>query len=651
MNNARAGLRKQSQSQRRYITGFDGLRTFGVIGVLLYHLQPRLFKGGYLGVPIFMLVSGYLITDGLLMEYDRHGRINFKHFFTRRFKRLYPALLAMLSATAGYIALFQRQLLGNLHKIVAANLVYLYNWWQILNVQSYFARFANGESPFTHLWTLSIEGQFYLIWPFIVLLFLVLLKKKRNVMFSITLILALISGVWMFTLYNPGSAGQAFDPSRLYYGTDTRTFSILLGAALAFIWPSSELPDRIPKRGTAILDLVGLGAAAGMLIMTSTVDSTSAFLYRGGMFLFSILATLLVAVVAHPGAHWNQILSNPVFSWIGSRSYGLYLYQFPVIIFWENAFKNTADHPVLYPVLEILITVLVAEVSYRCIEQPIAHFDFGKTVDYFKALLNLKSGMKPGRRVISYLSIMVLAFGSSGVIKAFGVEADAADRSELAMQLEQNAKEETAASKEPDEPAPISPPNPQSTQDEPTIDPAFDAKYTKYKPYGMTMTQLVTAQNLAVTGIGDSVMLDAKPDLQEIFPNAVINAAISRQIGQGIDLAKKMANNGTLAKVVLIGLGSNGPVSPKQIFQFMQIVGPSREVFWVNIKVPDAWEHDVNATLRAEQSKYPNLTVIDWYTYSKPHGDWFWADGTHPSPKGNPYYATLIAKTITDSLQ
>ena len=158
-------VKQTRKRKRRYIHGFDGLRTIGVIGVILYHLRPELFSGGYLGVPIFMVVSGYLITDGLLIEFDRYRHIDFKSFFIRRFKRLYPALITVLFGTAAYITLFSQNLLHNLHMMVLTNLLYVYNWWQILNGQSYFARYANGESPFTHLWTLSIEGQYYLIWP------------------------------------------------------------------------------------------------------------------------------------------------------------------------------------------------------------------------------------------------------------------------------------------------------------------------------------------------------------------------------------------------------------------------------------------------------------------------------------------------------
>ena len=236
--------------------------------------------GGFLGVPIFFVVSGYLITDLLLQEWDEYGKIDVKAFYLRRIRRLYPALVTMVLTTAAYITVFQRNLLTNLKGTVISNFLYVYNWFQIAHHESYFDKFG-GESPFTHLWSLSIEGQFYFLWPLLVILALTFIKKRVKI-FDILFVLAGVSALAMAFIYHDG-----IDPSRLYYGTDTRTFSILLGASLAFIWPSTALKRQLDRRLSLMVDVVGLISLAIILTCFFKMDSQSATIYRGGMFLFS----------------------------------------------------------------------------------------------------------------------------------------------------------------------------------------------------------------------------------------------------------------------------------------------------------------------------------------------------------------------------
>ena len=244
----------------RYITGFDGIRSLAVIGVILYHLLPTQMRGGYLGVPVFFVVSGYLITDLLLQEWKQTGRIEIKQFYYRRMKRLYPALVTMLVGASAYITLFQRNLLNNLRGNVISSLFYVNNWWQINHGMSYFDRFS-GESPFTHIWSLAVETQNYIFWPIIFVLLMKLVKNKGKVFLGIVAA-ALVSAILMAVLYVPGQ-----DPTRVYYGTDTRLFSILLGGALAFIWPSTRLKPQIPSQAKRILNGIGLGSLLFLVIL------------------------------------------------------------------------------------------------------------------------------------------------------------------------------------------------------------------------------------------------------------------------------------------------------------------------------------------------------------------------------------------------
>ena len=336
----------------RYITGFDGIRTLAVVGVIFYHLLPGSIKGGFLGVPIFFVVSGYLITDLMLQEWDQNGYIGIKDFYTRRIHRLYPALVAMIFITTAYITLFQRALLQHIRDVIITNLTYVYNWYEIIHHQSYFDKFGT-PSPFTHLWSLSIEGQFYLIWPVVVVLLMKFVKNKTRIFWGL-MVLAMSSAMLMAGLYHPGQ-----DPSRVYYGTDTRMFSILLGAGLAFIWPSSKLKKNLDKGFRWFLNGVGIAALIGILYMFATVNGEGTFVYRGGMLILSILSMIFVATVAHPGADMNRLMTNKVFDWIGKRSYGIYIYQYPVMVFYEAAVKNIGNHPWLNALIEIAIILVI----------------------------------------------------------------------------------------------------------------------------------------------------------------------------------------------------------------------------------------------------------------------------------------------------
>ncbi len=383
----------------RYITGFDGLRTLAVIGVILYHILPQSLPGGFLGVPIFFVVSGYLITDLLIQEKEERGFISIKDFYLRRFRRLYPALLTMVLVSSAYITLFQRNLLVNIRGIILSNVFYVYNWFQIKHHESYFAHFG-GESPFTHLWSLSIEGQFYLLWPLLVILLLAFIKKKSMIALIIFLG-AFISALEMALLYHGG------DPSRLYYGTDTRMFAILIGAALAFVWPSTKLRPQVNTGHRRFLDGIGAFALAGIILSFIFASAQASGIYHMGMFFFSILSALLVAIVAHPGGDFNRLFTNPLFTWIGKRSYGIYLYQFPVMIFYESKVK-VGNHPILNAVIEIALILVISELSYRYLERPLQFFDYRQTLSVIREAFRKDTVHMPRRYALSIAGLVVM---------------------------------------------------------------------------------------------------------------------------------------------------------------------------------------------------------------------------------------------------
>lgn len=611
----------------RYITGFDGIRSLAVIGVILYHLLPSQMRGGYLGVPVFFAVSGYLITDLLIQEWKQTGKINIKQFYYRRMKRLYPALVAMLIGASAYITLFQRNLLNNLRGNVLSSLFYVNNWWQINHGMSYFDRFA-GESPFTHIWSLAVESQNYLIWPVVFVLLMKFIKNKANVFFSI-LGAALVSAILMAVLYVPGS-----DPTRVYYGTDTRLFSILLGGALAFIWPSTRLKAQIPPQAKRILNGVGLVTMILLILAFLFLRDDLTFVYYGGMFLVSLLSILLVAITAHPGASWNRWLTNPVFSWIGKRSYGIYLYQFPVMIFYE-AKVNVANHIFLHTIVEVLLIGLVTELSYRFVEKPLRYFNYRES---FATLKNSFYAPLKSRRKIGFIfSGLLTLIAVVGIIIAPTNQVDA-NQQALQKQIEQNKKAadktETVQSSS-------------ETQQTDQTTESSEAPKSLADKYSLSNREITKAKNLKITAFGDSVLLAGSKGLTEIFPKMVVDGEVGRQLKDSPPLLQALKDKGELNDTVLLSLGTNGPFNQDDFAQIMNILGDKHQVFVLNTHVPTRrWQNDVNSTLDAVAKEYKNVHLIDWYGYSNTHPDWFYDDQVHPNEGGSIHYCSLIAKEI-----
>ncbi|MBO0461666.1 MULTISPECIES: acyltransferase family protein [Enterococcus] len=601
----------------RYITGFDGIRSLAVIGVILYHLLPTSMKGGYLGVPIFFVVSGYLITDLLRQEWEQNGKISIWQFYVRRMKRLYPGLVFLLITASAYITIFQRGLLNNLRGVVLSSLFYVNNWWQINNGLSYFDRFAN-ESPFTHIWSLAVEGQNYLIWPIIFVFLMAVVRKKKWIFYTI-MGTAIASAILMMVLYSPNG-----DPTRVYYGTDTRLFSIWMGSALAFIWPSTRLKKNIPKQAKKVLNIAGFTSLITLILFFFFLDDHLSFIYYGGLFLVSLLCMVLVAVTAHPGASLNRWLTNPIFTWIGKRSYGIYLYQFPVMIFYEAKVSGIADHVFLHTVIEITLILLISELSYRFIERPLARFDYGQTFRVVKGWFTkpIFSWKKPW--VVP--GTLVVAIALVGFVTA-PKNAVTADQEQLQKNIAESKKlAEKSQNNQGNNVAPI--------------DQAILDKYDLSKEQGEK------AQQLELTAFGDSVMLDAAADLKELYPQVVVDGDVGRQLYTSLPYIEELKNRDLLKDTVLVGLGTNGSFSESQFDSLMSAIG-DRKVYWVNVRVPTKrWQNEVNAMLAEMEKKYDNMTVIDWYSYSNAHNEWFYDDQVHPNPDGMLNYIHLVSEAL-----
>jgi peptidoglycan/LPS O-acetylase OafA/YrhL/lysophospholipase L1-like esterase len=404
------------RSGQRYMPGLDGLRALAVLAVIAYHEQLGWAPGGLLGVGVFFTLSGYLITDLLLGQWARSGGLNLGDFWLRRARRLLPALFVMLAVVTAWVTVVSPSRLASLRGAVAAAATYSSNWFYIYTHNSYFARFAP-PGPFDHLWSLAVEEQFYLVWPWLLLLGVYVVRGRRpNAVRWLTLptlILAAASAVAMLRLYHPG-----YDPTRIYEGSDTRACGLLIGAALAMVWPSRRTA-RTALWSRVALDGAGFAGLAVVGLMIWRVGQYSAFTYQGGLVLLSLATAGVVAAVACPGTLVGAALGWKPLRWIGVRSYGIYLWHYPVIILTSPA-NSTEDLP--RAALQVAASIGIAALSWRFVEEPIRH---GALERAWKRMRSRTAWQAPSAGVSSWAAItggaMVVALACAGLSGAVRV--------------------------------------------------------------------------------------------------------------------------------------------------------------------------------------------------------------------------------------
>ena len=603
---------------KQYVTGIDGVRALAVLGVIIYHLLPTTLPGGYLGVPLFLLISGYFVTLQLVRQMDQTGGIRLTQFYLKRLRRLYPVLIVMLAVTTAYITVFARDLLHNIKSTIITNLLWVYNWWEIGHGQSYFDRF-NSESPFTHLWTLGVEAQFYFLWPLILFLLFLVLKKRTRIKWAV-FILAVASAIEMAVLFDQNNL------NRVYYGTDTRAFSLLLGAWLALCWPIDHLNAKLTTPAAKILDGVGIGALLITLLGFFTLPGQSSWTYRGGMFFYSLIGMLLIATVVHPGSHMNRWLTNPIFAWIGQRSYGIYVYQLPVMVFYERVVE-IGQHPLLNALIECGLIMVISELSYRFVEQPLAHYQWRHLPNSIRHWIDFKMHdwrqwfkIGPGV-IICFIALCGLMLPSRPIKKNAEQTRIEKSKQATAQKNQQIAKGKTTKVNV----------NSKSLQ----------------KKYGLTSAQLKAASQLKITAIGDSVMADASRDIQEIMPHAYVDAEVGRQGNATPGVIKDLKAKGQLQKIVILNLGTNGAMNTQTIDDILNAIGSDHQIYWITPHVPTRdWEQTVCDQIKQTAKQHSNVHVIDWNQAANNHAEWFGQDKVHMNEQGNVYFTSLIIKII-----
>jgi peptidoglycan/LPS O-acetylase OafA/YrhL len=649
-----------------YLPGLDGLRALAVVAVMVYHANHGWLTGGFLGVEVFFVISGYLITLLLLSEKERTGRVSLRKFWLRRARRLLPALYTMMCALAIYMTFFNRRPMGQTRGDFVAGVFYVSNWYQIWSGQSYTA--AEAFSPLRHLWSLAVEEQFYLIWPIVMAWALHRMREKLPRLALWLVGISLFITVVMAALYVQGAVFLGADPvtgaatctagdshgylsvfghcinvnEALYLSTPTRLGGLLLGSAFAIVWrPVAIMRGPLRNRGRRVdlAALVGLVLLAFMMNRRFLFDAVSGsydpWLFRGGFFLVGLVSLAGIAAATHRRSWVGRAMGIRPLAWLGTRSYGLYLYHWPIF----QIIRVPGTQLTLRQFgIALLITVPVTELSYRLIERPIRQGRFGEWM----------RGERPARTrkvAIRRREVVMLCCGIAVVTGFAAVSVATADVLCVGQIQCDSQKGQAAIAAAADTTSSVVP----STTVSPTTTVAAQPGGSTVPTAATTTTTISPTVGSPVYAVGESVMLGAAPNLEAAGIH--VNAAVSRQGRNVAQVITQLHIANLLGKVVIIQTGTNGPVSDDTFAAIMQNLSPSTTplVVFLTVHAPRGWIADNNTRIRALPSKYKNVKVLDWdVAAQKVQNELSVGDGRiHLSTQhAKQYYANLIFDAV-----
>jgi peptidoglycan/LPS O-acetylase OafA/YrhL len=655
MQNGRMSSGRDNDGTRLpYRAGLDGLRALAVAGVFLYHANVSWMPGGFLGVDLFFVLSGYLITSLLLHEFDARGGINLIAFWGRRARRLFPAVAVVILFALLATLTIARDDLGRTRSDALSALVYMTNWHEIIASHSYFNEFGR-PSLLQHLWSLAVEEQFYVFWP--LLLIAGLRWWHRRGLIALTVVLAAGSCALMWLSYNPNG-----DPSAVYYGTDTRAFTLLIGALLAFAWPSLQAAlARLRATATAatgtlvaadtlVADVVGVAALLGVLALFARLQDYDPWLYRGGFLLMAVLGAVLVGAAAQPGSNLGRALGCTPLRWIGARSYGIYLWHWPIL----ELTRPGTDVPLHGPLLIVLqagVTVAAAALSYHYIEMPIRSGDAQKRL---KAFLDRHT---PHQRLawVSGTAVALVTFAGIG----FGLPAPVASAA-FSTSATPSALQVLSGNQSRQ---PALPPlggsgalsGARLTGTGALVGPA-DLSQNSAGP-GRSGTSAAGGPPLlgastpqtkrqptpppgAILGVGDSVMLGCAPNLTQLIGHSLrVDAIVGRQAEATIARLAQYRAAGRLPSQVIVQIGDNGPVWYSDMQNLRKVLKGVPVVVLVNVRVARSWQNEVNAELKSYARTWPQAVIANWYSHSTQS---MLSDGVHPWIDDRGVYARVV---------
>lgn len=611
--------------------GLDGLRAIAVGFVLVYHLFPPLLPGGFLGVDVFFVISGFLITTLLLREWQSRGAIGFPRFWQRRARRLLPALALTICVTVGIGAVIGGDVLLGIGAQILGASFFVSNWVFIASGTDYFAQ----DTPelLRNTWSLAIEEQFYVLLP----LLLVVLLRLRRTTFAVALLagIGIASAALMAFLSATGAS-----PTRVYFGSDTHIFGLFLGAAAAYFFHSVQATPGAVQRSRLVRTLSNLAAAlvtvGGLTVLVwlaLTLQEGSPTSFRGGFQLATVAALLVVVSITRSGNPIARVLDVAPLRFIGERSYGIYLWHWPFLVL---ALAVTAQWPRelwltwLVGVFVLALTVAAAMLSYRYVELPIRSLGLRGALRLLWASLTPRPSFSSVRGRVAVILVALVALAVPATI--IGV-LDAPSRSSAESAIERGRDALTEQSGE----SPHADTAPPAAPDTPRM-PDSPRKPGPPPPADI-------AHGPDISAVGDSVMLASAPELSTRFPGIMLDADVSRGLHAGVRIVEQLSTDGSLRHILVIGLGTNGPVSDDDL-NWLKTIAGNRQIVLVNAFGDRWWIPEVNTQLSAFADAHRGVVVADWNAGIAPHPEMLAGDQIHPHPSGGEIYASLVADAV-----
>ena len=574
----------------RHISSIDGLRAIAVTAVVLYHLGISWIPGGFLGVDLFFVISGYVITRLILDSINQSSALDLRAFYAARLRRIYPGFIFMVICTIIFIGVWAPEAIKRFLSDLPYALTGTINWFLVARHQDYFE--AIGRPPLLqHTWSLAVELQFYLIWPIILLTVLKYFGKKNIA--RIALLIAVISGVTLFLVSLRLDQSNAQQISHIYFGTDTHSLGLFLGSALAVSWIPQNLSADIAKRAQDVIDGIGVVGLLGLIATFLFIDEANAGLYRIAFPLAGIFGCLVIISLVHPASRFAPLISSAPFRWVGQRSYGIYIWHWVVFQVTRPSVDLTGQTWALY-LARVLLVLALADISLRWVEIP---FRQGVVQNWFRGMKYRAPKVKLRQQLSIVVSVIaVLAVTSSISVQAIN-KADQISQELLTAQEDQSASQE----------------------------------------------DLGSTTGLWVTG--DSVILGIRSKLESKEHISLINARVGRQAPELLAVMR-VDQSSVPSSPVVFNLGNNNALSEQTVVDIFEIVKNQPQVIVVNTAVPRPWKDANNAIISKVASGYPNVRLVDWDRVSKDRPELFAPDGVHLSPAGSDVYVDLVLTVL-----